>query len=73
MSEENMTPEPFLIKPVSEKTIYLARWSARFWAFLIDFILFILFLNIIRGIFDPFWKLPLLWDYQHLRFFALGF
>jgi len=73
MSEENMTPEPFLIKPVSEKTIYLARWSTRFWAFLIDFILFILFLNIIRGIFDPFWKLPLLWDYRHLRFFALGF
>ena len=73
MSEENMIPESFLIKPVPEKTIYLARWSARFWAFLIDIILFILFLNIIRGIFDPFWKLPLLWDLWKGEFFALGF
>ena len=72
MSEENMIPESFLIKPVPEKTIYLARWSARFWAFLIDFILFILFLNIIRGIFDPFWKLPLLWDYRNWEVVALG-
>jgi uncharacterized RDD family membrane protein YckC len=73
MSEENMIPESFLLKPVPEKTIYLARWSARFWAFLIDIILFILFLNIIRGIFDPFWKLPLLWDLWNWEFFALGF
>ena len=68
MSEEHTTPEPFLIQPVPEKTIYLANWSARFWAFLIDFILFILFLNIIRDIFNLFWKLPFLWDYQHWDF-----
>ena len=73
MSEENMTSEPFYIKTDPEKTIYLARWSTRFWAFLIDIILFILFLNIIRDIFKPIWKLPLLWDYQHWGFFSLGF
>ena len=72
MSEENMIPEPFLIKPVSEKTIYLARWSARFWAFFIDIIIIILFLNIIRGIFDPFWKLPLLLDFGHTDIIAIG-
>jgi uncharacterized RDD family membrane protein YckC len=73
MSEETLNDEPYLIKPVPEKTIYLAKWSARFWAWLIDIILIILFLNIIRGIFDPFWKLPLLWDYHHWEAFALGF
>jgi uncharacterized RDD family membrane protein YckC len=73
MSEENTTSELSLIKPVPEKTIYLARWSARFWAFLIDIILFILFLNIVRDIFQPILKLPLLWDYQHWGFFTLGF
>ena len=73
MSEENMIPESFLLKPVPEKTIYLANWSARFWAWLVDIILIILFLNIIRGIFDPFWKLPLLWDYRNWEVFAFGF
>jgi uncharacterized RDD family membrane protein YckC len=66
MSEETLNDDPSLIKPVPEKTIYLAKWSARFWAWLIDIILIILFLNIIR-------KLPLLWDYQHWEVFALGF
>ena len=73
MSEENREPEPVSIKPVPEKTIYLARWSSRFWAWLVDFILVILFLNIVRGVFDPFWKLPLLWDYGHWTAVALGF
>ena len=73
MSEENMTAEPFFIKTDPEKTMYLARWSARFWAFLIDIILFILFLNIIRDIFNPIWKLPLLWDYQHWGSLSFGF
>jgi uncharacterized RDD family membrane protein YckC len=73
MSEENIEPEPVSIRPVPEKTIYLARWSSRFWAWLIDFILVILFLNIVRGIFEPFWNLPLLWDYMHWDPVALGF
>jgi len=73
MSDENMTSEPICIKPVPEKTLHLAKWSTRFWAWLVDVILIILFLNIVRGIFDPFWKLPLLWDYGHWEIFAIGF
>lgn len=73
MSIENGEPEPVLIKPVPEKTIYLANWSSRFWAWIVDIILVILFLNIVRGIFEPIWKLPLLWDYRNWELFALGF
>ena len=73
MSEENMEPEPVLIRPVQEKTIYLAKWSTRFGAWLIDIIFIILFLNIVRSILDPFWKLPLLWDYGNWDAISLGF
>lgn len=73
MSDENMAPEPICISPVPERTLHLAKWSARFWAWLVDVILVILFLNIVRGIFEPFWKLPLLWDYGHWEIFAIGF
>jgi uncharacterized RDD family membrane protein YckC len=73
MSEETPVTGPVSIPAVPEKTLYLGKWSTRFWAWLIDFILVILFLNIIRGIFDPFWKLPLMWDYHHWEFFALWF
>jgi len=73
MSEENATPEPVCISPVPEKTLYLAKWSTRFWAWLIDVIIVILFLNIVRGILDPFWKLPLLWDFGHWEIVAVGF
>jgi uncharacterized RDD family membrane protein YckC len=73
MSDENMAPEPICISPVPERTLHLAKWSARFWAWLVDVILVILFLNIVRGIFEPFWRLPLLWDYGHWEIFAIGF
>ena len=73
MSEDSSVPEPAAVPPVPEKTLYLGTWSARFCAWLIDFILVILFLNIVRGIFDPFWKLPLLWDFRHWEFFAFWF
>jgi len=73
MSEENMEPEPVLIRPVQEKTIYLAKWSTRFGAWLIDIIFIILFLNIVRSILDPFWKLPLLWYYGSWDANSLGF
>jgi uncharacterized RDD family membrane protein YckC len=73
MSDENMVPEPVCISPVPERTLHLAKWSNRFWAWLVDVILVILFLNIVRGIFEPFWKLPLLWDYMHWEIFAIGF
>jgi uncharacterized RDD family membrane protein YckC len=77
MSEESTASEPVPVPdPVPEtpeKTLYLGNWSTRFWAWLIDFILVILFLNIVRGIFEPFWTLPLLWDYRHWEFFAIWF
>ncbi len=73
MSEEITAPEPICINPVPERALHLAKWSARFWAWLVDFILVILFLNIVRGIFEPFWRLPLLWDYNHWEIFAIGF
>ena len=73
MSDENMVPEPVCISPVPERTLHLGKWSARFWAWLVDIILIILFLNIVRGIFEPFWKLPLLWDYGKWEIFAIGF
>src|SRR5512138_1515586 len=73
MSEESPVQEQLPVAGMPEKTLYLAKWSTRFWAWLIDFILVILFLNIVRGIFEPFWKLPLLWDYSHWELFALSF
>jgi uncharacterized RDD family membrane protein YckC len=77
MSEEtpavDLVPVPGTVPVTYDKTLYLGRWSTRFWAWLIDFILVLLFLNIVRGIFDPFWKLPLLWDYGHWEFFAFWF
>lgn len=73
MSEENIAPEPVCISPVPARTLHLAKWSSRFWAWLIDFIIVILFLNIVRGVLDPFWKLPLLWDYGHWEIIAVGF
>ena len=72
-------PEPL---PVTEpehprmeqgKTLHLAKWSTRFWAWLVDIILVILFLNIIGGILEPFnWKVHALWDFGHLGLFDFG-
>jgi uncharacterized RDD family membrane protein YckC len=68
-----MAPEPVCISPVPEKTLFLAKWTTRFIAWLIDIIIVILFLNIVRGLFDPVWKLPLLWDYGHWEILAVTF
>jgi uncharacterized RDD family membrane protein YckC len=77
MSEEipvsEPAPVPDTVHGTSEKTLYLGKWSTRFWAWLIDIILVILFLNIVRGIFEPFWKLPLLWDVAHWEFVSFWF
>jgi uncharacterized RDD family membrane protein YckC len=77
MSEEAPVQEPVPVPdPVHnapERTLHLGKWSTRFWAWLIDIILVILFLNIVRGIFEPFWRLPLLWDLAHWEFFAIWF
>ncbi len=77
MSEEapvqEPVPVPDTVHRVPETTLYLARWSTRFWAWLIDVIMIICFWNIIIGIFDQIWKLPLLWDFLHLELPAIGF
>ena len=72
MPEDTIEPEPVSIRPVPEKTIYLARWSSRFWAWLIDIIFIILFLNIVRDVFITFLKLPFLWDIANLDLIAIG-
>ncbi len=54
-------------------TLHLARWDSRFWAWLIDFILVILFLNIIIGAFDRIWTISHLWELNKLDPFELGF
>ncbi|MDP2796579.1 MAG: RDD family protein [Methanoregula sp.] len=67
-----MAPEPICISPVPERTLHLAKWSARFWAWLVDIIIIILFWNIVIGIFDHIWKLPLLWEYRYWELSAIG-
>jgi uncharacterized RDD family membrane protein YckC len=77
MSEEvpvqEQAPVPDPVYTVTERTLYLGKWSTRFWAWLIDFILVILFLNIVRGIFQPFWIIPLYVDLPRWEPFELGF
>ncbi|MFA5237997.1 MAG: RDD family protein [Methanoregula sp.] len=71
-SEPRLVAEPE--RPLMDhgKTLYLAKWSTRLWAWLIDLILVILFLNIVRGIFEPFWQIHSFWDYGHLGLFDYG-
>ncbi|HNX16896.1 MAG TPA: RDD family protein [Methanoregula sp.] len=55
------------------KTLYLARWSTRFWAWLIDFIIIVLVLNIVHGIFESVnLVMYRLWDLGHWGFFEIG-
>ncbi len=67
-----MEPEPVLIRPVQEKTIYLATWSSRFGAWLIDIIFIIFFLNIAREVFMTFLELPHLWNFRNPNPVAIG-
>lgn len=64
--------EPARVPIEHGKTLYLAKWSTRFWAWLIDVILVILFLNIVHGILEPFWTLHFIWDFKHWGIFDLG-
>jgi uncharacterized RDD family membrane protein YckC len=74
MVNESSAPELGHIAQVPEKTLYLAKWSTRFWAWLIDIILILLFLNIIRGILQPLgWDINLLWDIKQWDLFEFGF
>lgn len=60
-------------KKVPANPLYLARWSTRFGAWLIDFILIILFLNIVIGALDRVWTISHLWELQKLEPLELGF
>ncbi|MDD1704951.1 MAG: RDD family protein [Methanoregula sp.] len=64
---------PGCFEPDNRNTLYLAKWSTRFWAWLIDFILVILFLNIVRGALEPVWPIPVYWDVSHSDPFKIGF
>ena len=66
------TTEPVSINPAPVKTLYLARWSTRFWAFIVDCIIIILFWNVVTGIFAGIWRLPFLWAYRLWEIPAIG-
>lgn len=68
-----VTAELGAVKDERGRTLYLAKWTTRFWAWLIDFCMVILFLNIIRGIFAPFWTIPFYVDIQSWEPFEFGF
>lgn len=57
----------------NRRSIYLASWSSRFWAWLVDVILILLFLNIVRGLLEPYWTIPYYWDLMHSNLFEIGF
>jgi uncharacterized RDD family membrane protein YckC len=66
---------PAIISGISDdrnRTLYLAKWTTRFWAWAIDFCMVILFLNIIRGIVDAFgWNIPFYidpWNWEPFEF-----
>jgi uncharacterized RDD family membrane protein YckC len=65
--------EPGRIAQDQGRTLYLGKWSTRFWAWLIDFCMIILFLNIVRGIVAPVWDIPLYLDIRHWDPFEFGF
>ena len=73
MSDENLAPEPICIIPVPERTLHLAKWSARFWAWLVDVILVILFLNIIHDVVIWIWPIDFYWDVRRWDLVQLEF
>jgi len=58
---------------IPANTLYLAKWSARFWAWLIDLILVVLFLNIVISALHYIWTISHLWEVWKLDPFELGF
>ena len=72
MADQNMNPEPVCVSKGPEKILYLAKWSARFWALVIDVIIIILFWNIVIGIFDQIWELPFIWEFRQPQLPAIG-
>ncbi len=65
--------EPSRISDERGHTLYLAKWTTRFWAWLIDFCMIILFLNIVRGVAAPYWEIPLYIDIRRWDLFEFGF
>ena len=53
--------------------LYLAKWSTRFWAWLIDYILIILFLNIVHDMVNWIWPIDFYWDFRSWDFVQLRF
>jgi uncharacterized RDD family membrane protein YckC len=65
---------PGRLEPDNRRTIYLASWSSRFWSWLVDFILVILFLNIVRGVLSGVSvTVPAYWDLQNWEPVEFGF
>jgi uncharacterized RDD family membrane protein YckC len=72
MSEDASVQEPATVPAVPQKTLYLGKWSTRFWAWLIDFILVFLFLNIVHSIVSIFIPIPHYWDITRWNPFNIG-
>lgn len=62
MEENNSYPGSGLPVPVPANALYLARWRDRFWAWLIDVILIMLFMNILIGALAGIVPLRHLWE-----------
>jgi len=63
MAEESVMINGGHPEPITVNKLYLAKWSTRFWAWLIDFILVFLFLNIVRDILKSVWHISQFWEY----------
>lgn len=61
--QENV-PAPAPLQPAPERTLYLGTWPARFWAWLIDFILVLLFLNIVHSVVATLVPVSPYWDFH---------
>jgi len=67
-AEQEKVPVPDMPVISRGKTLYLAKWSTRFWAWLIDILLLILFLEIVSGALVYFSiKMHVFWDFSHLE------
>lgn len=73
MTDDTPAHESGLPPQVLANTLYLAKWSARFWAWLIDLILVILFLNIVISALHIFWTISHFWEVWNLDASELGF
>ena len=69
--QENVVgPGPAQSTP--ERTLYLGTWPSRFWAWIIDFILVLLFLNIVHSIVAGLVPISPYWDFFRWGPFNIG-